>query len=535
MLCDRLLGPYSLDDMAGKSSTDAGLSSLPREVPLHQAEKAMTRRILWKLDLHVLPLLTLLWFANFTDRASVGNAKIAGLERDTGLEGNQFNIILAVLYISYILVELPSNLVQKKLRPDRWIPFQVAMWGLVTVLTGIVHTFSGLVAVRFFLGLCEGGLLPGSMLYLSTLYTRHELVQRAGIFYASGTLSGAFGGLLASAILKMDGVAGLAGWRWIFILEGIATIGLAAIAALLLPTDIASASFLTKEEKEFAVARYHAVGTLKTCESHSEFPEKSSEDTDSEKASEPYAQIVAVRDEAEKFEWREVTRGILEVQVWLTGFCYMGILISLYSYAYFLPTIVTGLGYTGEAAQLHTSPPYVPAAVLVVLVSFVSDKLKSRGPLVLVLLPLAALGYVIAIVATKNTQRYVAVFLIAAGTWPCVPCILSLMPNNVAGHYKRATAASLQLALANCGGFIATFVYTADQQPHYRRGHSIVLAFIVASWLFMAANILYCIRENKARASGRRASNIQKYQALWEAGKTRAPIGDRHPDFRFTL
>ncbi|THH32727.1 hypothetical protein EUX98_g1476 [Antrodiella citrinella] len=525
--------------MSVNNSNVSGVSNGPLDDV--EAEKAMTRRVLWKLDLRVLPPLALLWLANFIvrpDRTNVGNARIAGLEKDTHLVGNQFNICLAVFYVSYILVELPSNLILKKMKPSRWLPFLVAIWGTVTTLTGVVHNFSGLLAIRFFLGLCEGGLLPGIMLYLSTLYKRHELQQRVGIFYASASLSGAFGGLLASAILKMDGIGGLPGWKWIFILEGIATVLIAVIAACIMPADLASAKFFTEEEREFILARFRAADVISASIPLSEPAEKIN--VDEEKGSDirteaKPVQSAVVYHEDEKFEWREVIRGVLDVQTWLTAFSYMGIIISLYSFSLFLPTIVSGLGYAGEEAQLHTVPPYVPAVVLTVLVSIAGDKLKWRGPFILIFLPIAMIGYILAIVATSNTQRYAAVFLIAAGIYPCGPCILSILPNNCAGHYKRATATALQLAIANGGGFVATFSYTADQAPKYIRGHSITLAFVAMAWVFMAANVLYCTWENKARENGRRHSNIEKYQELWDTGKTRAPIGDRHPDFRFTL
>ncbi|KAL0949961.1 hypothetical protein HGRIS_009981 [Hohenbuehelia grisea] len=129
--------------------------------PESDHNRALTRRVLWKLDIHILPPLALLWLANFIDRSNVGNARIAGLETDAHLHGNQFNIVLAVFYVSYLLVEVPSNWVLKKIKPNRWLPILVMLWGFVTTMTGLVHSFGGLVAIRMCLGLCEGGLLPG--------------------------------------------------------------------------------------------------------------------------------------------------------------------------------------------------------------------------------------------------------------------------------------------------------------------------------------------------------------------------------------
>ncbi|KAF9058209.1 MFS general substrate transporter [Panaeolus papilionaceus] len=506
----------------------------------------LTKRLLWKLDTHILPPLALLWLANFIDRSNVGNARIAGLERDTHLKGNQFNTVLAVFYVTYIAVEMPSNMVLKRLKPNRWIPFLVSLWGFVTVMTAFAHNFAGLTAIRIFLGLCEGGLLPGLILYLSTLYKRHELQLRVGIFYASASLSGAFGGLLATAILKMEGVGGIAGWRWIFILEGIATIFIGIGAAIILPESLSTAKFLTEEERIFAVQRFRLDSTVTfSPTSGPETPTKSDdgklEKGSSEEARVEHADVSqtleVLRNEQpeEKFEWREVWRGCTDIQVWLTGIAYFGLIVSLYSYSLFLPTIVAGLGFTGSQAQLHTVPPYVPAAVLTVVVAFLSDRLKWRGPFILICLPLAIIGYILAITAETNSVRYIAVFFMAAGVYPSGPSILSILPNNSAGHYKKATTTALQLAIANCGGFVATFAYTPDQKPKYIRGHTISLAFVSLAWVLIAANVAYCMWENKARAAGKRQGNIEKYQALVDAGLTKAPIGDRHPDFRFTL
>ncbi|KAG7085620.1 hypothetical protein E1B28_003169 [Marasmius oreades] len=505
-------------------------------------EREMTRRVLWKLDIHVLPPLALLWLANFIDRSNIGNARIAGLERDTGMVGNQFNSILAVFYASYLLIELPSNWVLKRMGANRWLPLIVCAWGLVTTLSGLVHNFGGILSIRIFLGFCEGGLLPGMVLYLSTLYKRHEFQLRVGIFYASASLSGAFGGLLATAILKMDGIGGLAGWRWIFILEGIVTVLFGIGAAIYMPASLAAAKFLTEEEREFAINRFradHSSTTATSVGKEIRSPSLSIEkhDEEHEHAEERHQERAsgAVNQEEEVFEWREVRRGLTDIQTWVTGMAYFGLVVSLYSYSLFLPTIVSGLGYSGAQAQLHTVPPYVPAAVLTVVVAFLSDRLKWRGPFILICLPVAIAGYILIIVAETNEVRYVAVFLMAAGVYPSGPSILSILPNNSSGHYKKATTTALQLAVANCGGFVATFAYTRDQAPRYIKGHSIALGFLTLAWLLILINVLYCTWENKARAEGRRQQNLVKYQELWDSGKTRAPIGDRHPDFRFTL
>ncbi|KAL1707554.1 major facilitator superfamily domain-containing protein [Schizophyllum commune] len=460
----------------------------------------LTKRVLWKLDLHVLPPLSLLWLANFIDRSNIGNARIAGLEADTHLKDTQFNVVLAVFFATYILVELPSNWVMKKFKANRWLPFLVASWGVVTVLTSLAQNYGGLIAIRLAIGFCEGGILPGMVLYLSTLYKRHELQLRVGIFYSFAAIAGAFGGLLATAIMKMDGVGGLAGWRWIFILEGIVTILFALGSAFILPADLQSAKFFTDEERAHALRRVKADGAPSpgfTRPGPSQNSTDDAEKAEVEVAVRPVLEHLIDDEEEERFEWREVIRGATDVQTWLTGMC----------------TIIL--------------PPYVPAAVLTVVVAYISDRFKCRGPCILICLPMPIIGYALAIRATNDYERYAAVFLMAAG--------MSILPNNTSGHYKKATTTAMQLAIANAAGFLATFVYTEDQKPKYIKGHTIALTFVALAWVLIAANVCYCLRENKARREGRRQGNIQQYLDLVAAGKTRAPIGDRHPDFRFTL
>jgi len=397
-------------------------------------------------------------------------------------------------------------------------------------LTSLVHNYNGLLAVRLFLGLCEGGLIPGMILYLSTMYKPYELQLRVGILYAASSLSGSFGGLLATAILKMNGIAGLAGWRWIFILEGIATVIIGILTACVLPENLEKASFFTEEERIFAVKRFRSDNSRIISNARLETDTKDDYDVNV-----VHADFSVYHEEDENFEWKEIIRGLFDIQAWLTGLAFFGLLVSLNSYSLFLPKIVAGLGYTGSQAQLHTVPPYVPATVLTVVVAFLSDRLKWRGPLVLICLPIAVIGYALAITADNNRTRYIAVFFMGTGAYPAIPCILSILPNNSSGHYKKATSVGLQIFLADLSGFVATFSYTQDQQPKYIRGHTISLSFVVFSWILIACNVCYCLWENKARRDGKREDNLIKYKTLVDEGKTQAPIGDRHPDFRFTL
>lgn len=166
----------------------------------------------------VLTLTPLRLFA-FIDRSNIGNAKIDGLTEDLNIStGTKFNIALLVFYIPYILVDVPSNWIVKKVRAGIYLPTLITCWGIVSTLLGFIKSIAGLVVCRLFLGLFEGGLLGGIVVYLAMFYRRHQMLYRIGLFYCAAPLSGAFGGLLATGLATIRH-GGYNRWPWIFFSE----------------------------------------------------------------------------------------------------------------------------------------------------------------------------------------------------------------------------------------------------------------------------------------------------------------------------
>jgi hypothetical protein len=288
------------------------------------------------------------------------------------------------------------------------------------------------------------------------MYTRGEMALRLGLFYTAASLSGAFGGLLARGLTAIGQRGDQAKWSWIFIIEGLLTVVVGIVAYLLLPNSVETASFLKPEERVHARARLHL-------------------DTPSRLTGE---------DHVEKFQWSEVIRGLISPSTWLSAFSYFGILAGLYSFGLFLPTIIVELGYTANEAQLWSVIPYAVATVVTIIISFVSDRLKLRGVIMLFVLPLAIIGYaVIANISVAHPKvKYGMTFLMATGMYASVPCVLTWNSNNSAGHYKRATTTALQLAIANSGGFVSTFIYPNKDKPQFHKGHTVILGLLVGSW-----------------------------------------------------
>lgn len=169
--------------------------------------------------------------------------------------GNDYNVALLVFFIPYILFEVPSNILIKRLAPSTYLSAIMVLWGIATIGQGLITTQGGLIAMRVLVGLFEAGLFPGCVYLISMYYKRYELQWRLSLFFSASIVAGAFGGLFAFALAKMDGIAGYGGWRWIFIIEGILTVIVGAIAKLWIVDWPETAKFLNEDERTMLVAR----------------------------------------------------------------------------------------------------------------------------------------------------------------------------------------------------------------------------------------------------------------------------------------
>ncbi|KAK5001654.1 hypothetical protein LTR16_006813, partial [Cryomyces antarcticus] len=291
------------------------------------------RKLVRKLDIHIIPVVMLLYLLSFLDRVNIGNARLYGMEQDLNLYGNRYQTAVSLLFVTYILSELPSNLLLKKCRPSRWIAFITTSWGIIATLTGITRSYGGLIACRLFLGLVEGGLFPGMAIYLTFFYTKRELALRIGYLFVSAALAGACGGLLAYGIGFMDGVAGQRGWRWIMILEGLPTFCLGIACWWLLADDPETAYYLTAEEKALMLLR-RARQTGQTAS-------------------------------AQRFHWADFRAALADWKMWAFCFAQFGADTMLYGYSTFLPTIIRGIGpqYSSAIVQVLTIPCYALGAI----------------------------------------------------------------------------------------------------------------------------------------------------------------------------
>ncbi|EEU41890.1 uncharacterized protein NECHADRAFT_64202 [Fusarium vanettenii 77-13-4] len=437
------------------------------------------KKILRKMDLRLIPMLALLYLLSFLDRGNIGNAKIEGLQEDLNMTPDQYNWCLTVFFFTYAAFEVPSNLLLKKLRPSVWLPTIMVAWGIVMTLMGIVKNYHGLLIARIFLGLTEAGLFPGVAYYLTMWYCRHEIQFRQALFFSAASIAGAFSGLLAFAIAKMDGVGGLEGWRWIFILEGIVTVIVAICAFWALYDFPETAKFLTEEERAFVVFRLKYQGQRQA--------------TSEEEGT--HTQVA----QADEFRWEYVWSAFKDWQIWVNIFVYWGIVCPLYGISLFLPTIIRNLGYTSSHSQLMTVPIYITAAIIAVIVAWTSDRVGKRSPFIVVFLCIMIVGFSMCISTSNPKVVYGGVFIAACAIYPAFPGVITWLSNNLAGSYKRSVGMAIQIGVGNLGGAMASNFYRQKDGPRYILGHGLELGFISAGIIAALILIVSYDRINKSR------------------------------------
>ncbi|CZT49129.1 related to allantoate permease [Rhynchosporium secalis] len=453
-----------LTDASSREKTSNMTESTDRPVNGAPFTAVETKKLLRKLDLHLIPFLALFYLLCFLDRTNVGNARLVHMEADLKMKGLDYNIALAIFFPFYVLAEIPSNMMMKRFRPSIWLTVIMVSWGLVMTCMGFVHNFSGLLACRVFLGICEGGLFPGISYFITMWYRRSECGFRMALFFSAATAAGAFGGLLARGISEMNGVGGKAGWAWIFILEGLLTLFIGAFSCWTVQDYPATATFLTTPERIEVERRLSGDNGLSD-----EFHVK-------------YA-IQALRD------WK----------IWVKMFITMGLFTPLYSVALFLPTIINNLGYSNNTAQLMTVPPYAVACLVTIAGNYAADKAGQRGIFLLGFQAMAIVGLLLLVSNGVSHVQYAGTFFAASGIYTMVPMITAWTSNNIGGSLKRGVGIAMQVGFGNLGGAISGFVYLSKDKPRFITGHSVLITLISMSFVLTSFMTIYYRRENARR------------------------------------
>lgn len=360
-------------------------------------------RLVRKLDLWIMPTLWLMYWLNYLDRNAIALARLNGLEEDLSLSSSQYQTCVSILFVGYIAGQVPSSesiclsppglclttnflidMLITRLRPSYYMAGAMAAWAVVSALTALAKDFTGLLLVRFFLGVTETPYYPGALYMLSIFYTRKEIATRISILYTGNILATAFAGLIAAGIFHgMDELGGITGWQWLFILQGAVTFVVAVCSVFVLPDDPLQTRWLTEDERKLAHERI-------------------------------LADTVGARLKTSTFSG--VKEAAKDPRVWLFAFM-QHMHLAANGFKNFFPTAVETLGFNTTITLVLTCPPYLIAGIISVFWSWNSGRMNERTWHITFAKAVAIVGFVLGCVTLNTGARYFAMCVFTIGTY----------------------------------------------------------------------------------------------------------------------
>ncbi|ETI23680.1 hypothetical protein G647_05483 [Cladophialophora carrionii CBS 160.54] len=417
-----------------------------------------------KLDRWIMPTLWIMYWLNYLDRNAIALARINDMEEDLGLTSTQYQTCVSILFVGYLIGQVPSNMILTRVRPSYYMSFFMALWAVVSTLTALSQNFTGLLLTRFFLGVTEAPYYPGALFMLSIFYTRKEIATRISILYTGNILATAFAGLIALGIFELDGKAGLEGWRWLFIIQGIATFVIALGAVFTLPDHPLSTKWLTAEERQLAHERIER-------------------DTVGGKAG------------------TSTFAGLLEAardpKLWLFAFM-QHMHLAANGFKNFFPTAVETLGFNQTITLVLTCPPYLIAGIISILWSASSGKFNERTWHITSAKAVAVFGFVLGCATLNTGARYFAMVVFAIGTYAVNSIILGWV-GSTCGQTKEKKASSLAIVntIANASFVWTPYLWPSSDEPRYTMAMTSSAAFSVACAAGAWVMKFWLIRTNK--------------------------------------
>ncbi|KAJ5459536.1 uncharacterized protein N7458_001088 [Penicillium daleae] len=427
----------------------------------------MTRTLLRKVDYHLLPFLVLMYLLNFLDRNNLSQARLGTLEKDLGMKGTDFNLATSILFVGYLLMQLPSNLLLTRIRPSRFLGLAMAIWGVISACQAATQSFVGLVVSRFFLGFVEAPFFPGAIMLMSSWYTRQELSHRIAWFYSGSSLANAFGGLIGAGVLgNLNGAHGIAGWRWLFIIEGCITVGVSVLAAIFLPNYPATTSWLDDQERAYAQWRLiHDAGEA--------------DDAKSSSIKEALALVFA------------------DKRIYLFILLQHTSLLSQ-NFQYFFPTIVKTLGYGNIETLLITAPVWIATFLVSLIVTYTSGKTNDRSLHIICLMLVSVVGGIICTATTHTGAKFFAMFLMPMGAVSAYQIIIAWVANSFPRPLvKRSAAIALANMLGNTASIYGSYMWPSSSGPRYIPGGSATAA--IALLVALIALVIRLVHMNMNR------------------------------------
>jgi ACS family tartrate transporter-like MFS transporter len=366
----------------------------------------------WRL----IPFMVLLYVINYLDRVNVGFAALT-MNSDLGLTPSMYGFGASLFFIGYMVFQVPSVLILQRFGARRTVFWILITWGAISAGNALVQGETSFYLVRLALGVAEAGFFPGMVFYLTLWFPQAYRARVNAYFYSGIPLAFVLGGPLSSLILEMDGIAGLRGWQWLFIIEGLPACFLAVAALRLLPDSPRQAKWLTAEEQATVATR------------------------------------VAADDKAEQ---RSLWPALWDIRVIALGMAYAGWQFGFYGLGLWLPQIIQAMGFSNFTNGFITALPCLAAIVAMQLWSRSSDRRGERIWHVAIAALISASGFAAASAASaagSDVGVVLALTVAASGLISYMPPFLSLPPTFLGG-----TAAAGGIGLVSSLGRIGAML-----------------------------------------------------------------------------
>jgi len=394
-------------------------------------EAAVFAKCTWRL----IPLVVLLFTVNFLDRVNVGFAALT-MNRDLGFSPAMFGVGAGIFFVAYFLFQIPSNLVLARIGARRWIFFITALWGVTSSACALVRDAPSFYALRLLLGAAEAGFFPGVLFYLTLWFPHSYRARFAASLVAAGPFAGVVGGPLSGLILGMDGIGGLHGWQWLFLIEGLPACALSLVVLVALPDTPAAARWLAPDEKELIARRLAAESAVKTV--------------------------------------RAFWPALLDARVLALSLVALGMQSGLFGVGLWLPQIVQAMGFSTLATGVVIAPLYLVSAVAMVLWGRASDRNNERVWHLALAAFLGTAGFLAASAAPNSLLALIAIGIGMIG----IHCTFGPfwgIPTSFLGDKAAAGGVALINSIGSLGGFFAPTIIGFLRQDSGGYASSMVL------------------------------------------------------------
>jgi ACS family tartrate transporter-like MFS transporter len=410
-------------------------------------------RTIQKVRRRIIPFVVLLFFVCYLDRINIGFAALT-MNHDLGITSREFGLISGIFFFGYFLFEIPSNLLLQRIGARIWIARILIVWGMIATATGFVHNVRELFAARFLLGLAEAGYFPGMVLYLTYWLPQREQARAVALLAAGAPIVSILGAPVSGLILDHIQWFGLAGWRWVLILQALPAIALGFLTYFVLPDNPRHARFLTPEEKAGIEA-----------------------------------ELAAEARQKEVSGGYSVSRTLTSVRVWHLAATYFGMMIGVYTVTLWTPQLVKVIAplYSNLVVGLLVMIPNLTGLAAMILVSRNSDRMLERRLHVAIPLLVAA-ATVLLLSASRNPFYCLILLSVLAACVYSYTAPFWALPNQFLTGYSAAAGIALINSVGNLGGFAGPYTIglIAEKTGILYRG----LAVAAIALLFSAALVM---------------------------------------------